>query len=211
MHDECLSVKGWSVADKVAPIVHECKAVLAGGTALALHLGHRESVDFDFFTNETFSVDEVTYSLTQAGLLLKTLDKGEKHIVATLDGVKFSLFAYPYPFVTPSIPYRGLLVASIVEIAAMKVVAISQRGTKRDFIDLYFILQQVPMLNIAQVMIEKYGKDSVNGIHIGKSLVYFADADSDYEPAYLPGKEVKWEKVKLFFRSNVKSLVSYFP
>jgi len=211
MHDECLSHHGWRVAQKVAPIAKKHTAVLAGGTALALHIGHRKSVDLDFFTLNSFSVDEVVFDLSRLGLSLKVLDKGERYVVASIDGVKFSLFTYPYPFVSDVIEHRGLSVAGIVDIASMKIVAISQRGTKRDFIDLYCILQQVPMSVITLNMSKRYGEEGINAIHIGKSLVYFADADSDYEPDYLEGQKISWDKVKIYFRKNVKSLVFSFP
>ncbi|HAK87896.1 MAG: hypothetical protein A2077_00575 [Nitrospirae bacterium GWC2_46_6] len=207
MHDECFSSRGWSVVKKVAPIAKKHAAVLAGGTALALHIGHRKSVDLDFFTLKTFSVDKVIFDLSRLGLSLKMLDKGELYVIASIDGVKFSLFTYPYPFVSDITEHRGLSVAGIVDIASMKVVAVSQRGTKRDFIDLYCILQRIPMPAIMLNMVKRYGKESINAIHIGKALVYFADADSDYEPEYLKGQKLSWDRVKSYFRKNVKSLV----
>jgi len=207
MHDECFSAKGWVVVEKTAPFVRKHDAVLAGGTALALHIGHRISGDLDFFTNKTFFADEVIFNLGQLGLPLRMMDKGERHIIASIDGIKFSLFVYPYPFTALLVPYRGLLVAGIADIAAMKVIAISQRGTRRDFIDLYCIMQQASVHDVVRTMSEKFGKEGNNAIHIGKSLVFFADADSDYDPEYLPGKQIKWETVKTFFRKNVKSFV----
>jgi hypothetical protein len=207
MHDGCFPPHGWIVVEKVAPIAKKHDAVLAGGTALALHIGHRKSVDLDFFTPQIFSVDEVVFDLSRLGLSFKILDKGERYVIASINGVKFSLFTYPYPFISDVTEYRGLSIAGIEDIASMKIVAISQRGTKRDFIDLYCILQQIPMPVISLNMVKMYGKESINAMHIGKALVYFADADSDYEPDYLEGQQISWEKVKAYFRKNVKSLI----
>lgn len=98
-------------------------------------------------------------------------------------------------------------VAGILDIASMKVIAISQRGTKRDFIDLYVILQEVPFHKIAEHMINRFGKERINPLHIGKSLVYFSDAESNPEPEYVKGKEIKWDKIKKFFKGHAKQFV----
>jgi hypothetical protein len=207
MQDKCFSEKGWLIAEKVAPLVNQYDAVLAGGTALALHLGHRVSVDLDFFSAMTFSVDKLLFELSRLELPMKILDQSNSHLVATIDGVKFSLFNYPYPFKAEPVKYRGLLIAGVLDIASMKIIAISQRGTKRDFVDLYCILQQTPIGSIAANMAERYGRERINSIHIGKSLVYFGDAESDYDPEYLTDREMDWEKIKYYFKRHCKSLV----
>ncbi len=161
MHNECFPDKGWAVAKKVIPIVQKHKAVLAGGTALALHLGHRISIDLDFFTSESFLVDEVVYEIGELGVPFKILDQGSAHVVAVIDGVKFSLFKYPYSFIAPIVTHKGMSVAGIVDIAAMKVVAISQRGTKRDFVDLYCILQTLPFNVVADNMVKRFGEQRI--------------------------------------------------
>jgi hypothetical protein len=86
----------------------------------------------------------------------------------------------------------------------MKVIAISQRGTKRDFVDLYSILQDIPFHRIAEHMIKRFGKERVNPIHIGKSLSYFSDAESNPDPEYIKGKSVKWDIVKKFFKRHAR-------
>lgn len=102
---------------------------------------------------------------------------------------------------------EGVPVAGAIDIASMKVVAISQRGAKRDFFDLYFVLQDIPFRKIAENMVKRFSKDRINPVHIGKSLVYFSDADADPEPR-LSGKEKpSWEKVKKFFVKNVQQMV----
>lgn len=89
----------------------------------------------------------------------------------------------------------------------MKVIANSQRGTKRDFIDLFFILQNTPFYKVAEHMVKRFGKERINPIHLGKSLVYFSDADSNPDPEYIKGKELSWDNVKKFFRNHVKQFV----
>lgn len=128
------------------------------------------------------------------------------HLVADIEGVKFSLFLYEYPFIERPTAYNEINVAGVLDIAAMKVIAISQRGAKRDFVDLYFILQNIPFHKVTEHMVRRFGKKRINPIVTGKALVYFSDADSDPEPEYA-GKKVKWETIKTFFKQHVKQFV----
>lgn len=89
----------------------------------------------------------------------------------------------------------------------MKIIAINQRGTRRDFIDLYCILQEVPFHKVSGHMVKRFGKERINPVNIGKSLVYFSDAESEPEPQYLKGKTVRWETVKKFFKQHVRQMV----
>ncbi|MEW6215946.1 MAG: nucleotidyl transferase AbiEii/AbiGii toxin family protein [Nitrospirota bacterium] len=98
-------------------------------------------------------------------------------------------------------------IAGVLDIATMKVIAISQRGTKRDFIDMYFILQDIPFHKVARHMIKHFGKERINPVHIGKSLVYFSDAESNPEPEYIRVREASWDKVKKFFKGHIKQFV----
>ena len=114
---------------------------------------------------------------------------------------------YDYPFTDKLTSYKGIKIAGLLDIAAMKIIAVSQRGTKRDFVDLYFILQDIPFHKMAGHIIKRFGQERINPVHIGKSLVYFTDADSNPEPQYLKGKDVKWDKIKKFFKSHVRQIV----
>lgn len=182
-------------------------AVLAGGTALALHLGHRISIDLDFFTGKVFNLEDIISSLRKTGLPFRIISEGEGYLIFEADGIKVSIFKYDYPFLERTPVYEGVPVAGIVDIASMKVIAISQRGTKRDFIDLYFVLQKMPFHIIAEHMKKRFGKERINPIHIGKSLVYFSDAESNPEPEYVKGKEIKWDNIKKFFKGHAKQFV----
>jgi len=178
---------------------------LAGGTALALQLGHRISVDFDFFTPVSFNPGQISRKLSQLGNFEEEqADKGT--VLGIFNGIKFSLFLYEQPIIYPLIKYRGINLAAIKEIAAMKVDAVSSRGVKRDFIDLYFICQSGLSLNdLLALYEEKFRKLSSNRIHIQKSLVYFDDAEEDEMPRMI--KEITWEKVKFFFEQQVRKIV----
>lgn len=207
MHKECLPEKGWKVLRELKGMLAKRGAILAGGTALALHIGHRISIDLDFFTNKEFKVEPVISEIRKTGLSFSIIAEGEGYITANIDDTKFSLFRYEYPFLDKPSLYRGIRVAGVFDIASMKVIAISQRGTKRDFVDLYFILQDIPFHKLAYHMVRRFGRERINPVHIGKSLVYFSDAECNPEPEYLKGKEVGWAKVRSFFSRHVRQFV----
>lgn len=179
-------------------------AYLAGGTAAALQMGHRISVDFDFFTLKNFDPKKVAEALSRHGsFVLDRADAGT--VLGEFQGVKFSLFVYEYPLIEKTHPYLSLFLASLQDIAAMKIDAIAGRGARRDFVDLYFLCHQGFLLHeILKFYQKKYQKLASNLIHIQKSLVYFADAEADEMPKML--KPVQWNHVKYFFEQEVKNL-----
>lgn len=179
-------------------------AYLAGGTACALQLGHRVSLDLDFFTHTEFNTQAV---LKQLGELpgFKLSETAKWTILGSFLKVKFSYFYYPYPIIGKTISFLNVKLASLEDIAAMKIAAICDRGTKRDFIDLYFLTQKgFSMDKILKFYDKKYGKLSNNIYHILKSLNYFIDAETQKNPKMLI--PVSWEKVKKFFQSQTISL-----
>ncbi len=207
MHRECFPDEGWTVLKRLKNIFSKHKAVLAGGTALAFHMGHRTSYDLDFFTQEDFRNESIISDIRRKGLPFSVISEGKGYLIMEVKGIKCSLFKYDYHFLERPIIYEGIRIAGIFDIASMKIVAISQRGTKRDFVDLYVILQELPFHKIAGHTMRRFGKERINPVHIGKSLVYFTDADSDPEPAYAKGRVVNWDEVKKFFRSHARQFV----
>ncbi|MBI5598198.1 MAG: nucleotidyl transferase AbiEii/AbiGii toxin family protein [Deltaproteobacteria bacterium] len=209
MHFKCLSPEARELMGTLGKTVRGHEFILAGGTGLALHLGHRISVDLDFFTRKAFSTEKVFQEMKRLGLNPKVLEESEGSLTVAIDGIKVSMFRYPYPFIEKMKDAGGVPVAGIIDIASMKMIAISQRGARRDFFDLYFILQDIPFRKIAENMAKRFGADRINPVHIGKSLVFFNDADSDPDPRLL-GKNkppLKWERVKKFFIRNVRQMV----
>lgn len=180
-------------------------AYLAGGTAAALQIGHRISVDFDFFTQKTFDPKKIAAALSQLGPF--TVDQSDKGtVLGEFKGVKFSLFIYEYPLIEKTHPYLSLSLASLQDIAAMKIDAVSGRGARRDFVDLYFLCHHgFSLEDSLKFYQKKYQKLASNLIHIQKSLVYFADAETDEMPNML--KPVRWDQIKRFFEQEVKRLV----
>ena len=200
MHEETLYLETKKVLEKIwdEPLLKDF--YLAGGTALALHLGHRKSVDLDFFS-ETYPAQEQ---------LLQTFNKYNPSIARQaagtldlyVDTVKISLFEYKYPLLQEKVRYENINLATILDIACMKLVAVAQRGTKKDFVDLYFVLQKYFSLEeLLSSFEKKYGDTKYQKLHLLKSLTYFEDAENDPEPDYLT--KISWEKIKTFFISQV--------
>lgn len=176
---------------------------LAGGIALSLQVGNRKSYDLDFFTqNKNFD---------EKKLLAKFIDNKnwqteieEKNtIYGKLFDSKISFIAYPF-FVPKqeSIFYGVIKVLSPIDIAVMKITAISQRGKKRDFFDLYWCVNNIDSLsNIIKKLPEQYPSVAHDFHHIIKALTYFVDAEEDPEPEIY--FETDWQKVKDFFKKEV--------
>ena len=181
------------------------EAYLAGGTAAALQLGHRISVDFDFFTMKEFIPKEISVALSKLGSFDEE-QESKGTLLGKFEGVNFSFFIYKYPLIFPAQKYLSVSIADIRDIASMKIDAIASRGAKRDFIDLYFICKSgYQLTDILDFYDKKYGRLSSNRIHIQKSLVFFNDAEPDKMPRML--KDAKWGKVKEFFEEEIKKIV----
>ncbi len=206
MYKKCFPSAGWTVLKKLGSLHEQHSAVLAGGTALALQIGHRISYDLDFFTSQAFTSEQIIRKIQATGLEYQVLSESEGTFLAEINGVKFSIFNYPYPWVENPIKIGSFQMANLLDIAVMKLIAISQRGTKRDFVDLYFILQSLPFHLIASALVKKFGRKRINPIHIGKALVYFSDAEADPEPRYASKKSLPWKKIKLYFNQHCKQL-----
>lgn len=181
------------------------KAYLAGGTALALHLGHRVSYDLDFFTQEEFDENKLLSGIKKISDF-QLEDITWRTIRGKFEGIRFSIFYYKYPVLYPPKKFGKINVIDIPDIAAMKIAAVASRGTKRDFVDLYFICKEHFLLKKAlQFYDKKYKNLATTYVHIMKSLVYFDDAESDEMPTML--KRVNWDEVKKYFEDEVKKLV----
>jgi predicted nucleotidyltransferase component of viral defense system len=166
---------------------------LAGGTCLALYLGHRQSYDFDFFIPADFNTSQIINILTGIGRYER--DNEEKNTInGMLNSVRVSFFGYKYDMIEDFGSYRGIRLAGIRDIAAMKLEAIAGRGSKKDFVDMYFLLKQFSLKEIFSFHALKYGVGLNNQYHHLKSLVYFADADAEAMP--LMTQPLEWGRIK---------------
>ena len=181
---------------------------LAGGTGLALQIGHRRSIDLDFFCRDEFNTMDIKNKLSRLGRFSVT--KEEKNTLnGILNGTRISYFHYLHPLLYPFKKLTGIKIAASMDIACMKVDVISSRGLRKDFIDMYFLCRKVKGLGqILKIFKRKYKSIAYNEMHILKSMVYFKDADDDPMPDLLV--DIDWDKVKTFFREEVKKLKPHF-
>lgn len=178
---------------------------LAGGTGLALQLGHRVSVDFDFFRTDGFSPDLLFRCLHRIGEV-ESLQEDDRTLTVIVSGVKLSFFSIPDGFLFPTQPYSFFQLADQRDIALMKLAAISGRGSRKDFIDLYTILRGDLSLETCFAWLpEKYGEGRFNAYHILKSLTYFDDAEREPMPRML--EPFDWEECKGYFVREAHAIV----
>jgi len=203
LHLEALTPAARGLAPRLFPHIADAGFIMAGGTALALQIGHRVSVDFDFFCAPDRFPPWLAQRIVQEFPQSQVLQDKAGTLDVLVEGAKCSFFAYPYRF-SPSVEsYTGIPLATVLDIGGMKVIAISQRGAKKDFADLYEVLRRNDFADVARNMRERYGSALLNAIHIGKSLVYFDDADKDPEPVYI-GAECVWVEIKEYFRQHTR-------
>jgi predicted nucleotidyltransferase component of viral defense system len=165
--------------------------VLVGGTALALQIGHRKSTDLDLFGKSEISHDDFLQALAHAGRV-QTLKKSKNMLIVTLNDIKVDFVNYTYPLIYPVVSVGNIRLASIQDIAAMKLNAIAGRGVKKDFIDVYYLLKQFTFKELIDFYLNKYPDGSE--FIVRKSMVYFDDADSESTPIIFDG--TGWEQVK---------------
>ena len=204
MHGNVLTQQAARLIDKF----HSFRSFyLMCGTALALHIGHRISVDFDFFSNEKLPPNllqkvkrifsdqsiEVTYqSVDQINLLL--------------GGVKTTFFYYPYPVMEPFAKFRGISLSSILEIAAMKAYAIGKRLAYKDYVDWYFLLSEnrVILPHVIDLAQRKFQGDFNDRLFLGQ-LASLEDVP-DQNIVFL-NKEVGRQSIEEFLREKIKEVV----
>lgn len=178
---------------------------LAGGTALAIQLGHRESIDLDWFIKKEFSAKILKNKLSSIGRF--TLDNEERGTInGTLDKVNVSFLHYPYKLLFPALDFNGVKIADKRDIAAMKIDAISSRGSKKDFIDLFFLLKEYSLNELLGFFEKKYADIKYNKMHILKSLVYFEDAEKEPMPIMI--KKIDWKTAKKIVIEEVKKFIN---
>jgi hypothetical protein len=203
MHEEILDTKRKEAITKIAQA--GAGFYLAGGTALALHIGHRDSIDFDFFQEQAFDTEVLFRKLEHIfeGGEIRKLQEEENTLTVLLDKeILVSFFTYQYPLLHSTVMWNGIELASIEDIAVMKLAAIIGRATTKDYVDLYFILQNHTLDSLLHAATKKVS--TFNQMLALKSLVYFDDVVLD-PIRYMPGHEVVWEEVKILLAKTVRA------
>ena len=174
---------------------------LVGGTALALRLGHRLSIDLDLFRDDSFSAGELLAHL-RGWPGFREVSKAPNTINAYLDGVKVDLISYRYPRLEPIAVIDGVRLLGEPDLAAMKLSAVCSRGRKKDFFDIAALLDRHPLKLMLDWFQQKY--EGSERFMVVRSLSYFGDAESDPDPGPLDGTD--WEVVKQKLEDAVAGL-----
>jgi len=204
MYPEVLSAKTQKVFKKISQFYWIKDFYLTGGSALALQINHRQSDDLDFFTPTNFNPQNLQIKLKSSGKLTEVkLDQNTLNCF--LDHIQLQFLYYPYKLLKPKISWQNIWLSSKLDIACTKLITISSRGSKKDFIDLFFLLQEFSLPYLIKQLDKKYTKTNYNITHILKSLVYFQDADNQPDPKM--HQPITWAKVK----STITIAVKNFP
>ena len=179
---------------------------LAGGTGLALQLKHRQSLDFGFYTPGEFDPQQLYANLAANVRTASLVRTADGTLISRLNGVECSAFRHRYPLLKPLVVNEYLAVASVEDIAAMKLAAIIQRGAKRDFFDLCVLLKRFELKKLLALTRKKY--PGMNEYIILQALTYFDEADRDPEGMRLkPVKPMAWADVKRRIEQAVRTFV----
>jgi len=179
---------------------------LAGGTALALRLGHRRSIDLDLFSE----TDELGWRTRQeivralAPLGVQVLEDVDGNLLTQVSGMHAGFFSYGYPLLDPTDSAEGVALAGLVDIGLMKLDALIGRGGRKDFYDLYAIAQEGSLTELLARGSHKYGYARDYELMAVESMVLFDNADRDVQPDLLI--QVPWEQVKEFFVAQARAL-----
>ena len=176
---------------------------LVGGTALAMQLGHRVSVDLDIFGEWDLNCDLVAVLRAVGNVQTPRGSKDGRMRFFTIDGVKVDCVTYSrYPWLDPPVCEEGVRLASERDIAAMKINAITNRGTRKDFVDLAFLLRRYSLSEMIEWYVAKYPDGHV--ALAARSLSYFADAEETPQPLML--QPFDWDEAKDIIRRSVRDL-----
>lgn len=195
LHWEILDHRRRRLLPKLRFLRQEYGFYLAGGTALALQIGHRTSVDFDFYSGEEFDHTRVLASFRQQVGECTLIQNPPQTLIVQLGDIGVSVFYYRYPLLKPVVKTQDLCLASKEDIAAMKLIAILQRGNQRDFVDLYFLMKEFTLERIFGWAKKKF--PPFNPYLALRALTYFKDAEGDPEKRrFRLLKNVDWAQVK---------------
>ncbi len=170
---------------------------LAGGTSLALRFGHRLSVDLDYFTQDPFDPESLHAALPLSDAVV--VGRSTNSLTLDAGGTKLDFLRHAYPLLEPLETADGVRLMSVPDVAAMKLNAIANGGSKKDFFDLCELAEVHSLSTMLEFFERKYG--NTDRFIVLRSLAWFEDADQEPDPVSLAG--LSWEQVK----ANVSALL----
>lgn len=203
MHPEAITSKAKKLLGKLKSFP---EYYLAGGTALALQIGHRISLDFDFFRQEHSSENALgKVEKTFGTKSFKIINNQKNQLTVSIGGIEISFIDYPFPVFSDLISHKGVRVLPSLEVAAMKAYTLGRRATFKDYVDLYFVLKKKigTLKEIVELSEKKHG-DSFNSRLFLEQLIYLEDIE--VESIQFLGESVSKNEVCSFFKEKVKKL-----
>ncbi|MFT5825497.1 MAG: putative nucleotidyltransferase component of viral defense system [Yoonia sp.] len=191
LQPQAVGPKLWQLLNRLMAEAELSDFYLVGGTALALHYGHRISVDIDLFTESAFDAVRLRERLTRRNQLVESTVE-ENTLTGLIDGIKCDCMAHQYSMVTGVQDYDGVRLIAVQDIAAMKLNAIANRRSKKDSWDLHELSRHFDREQVFSFYEKKYPRGS--RWNVEKSLSYFLDADGEPDPICLKG--LNWSQVK---------------
>ncbi len=176
---------------------------LVGGTNLALRFGHRLSIDLDLFTNQPFETESIYRVLESTFEGTVMASQSEQMLFVYIHDLKLDMVLLPYPWLQPFEEIEGIRLATLPDIAAMKLSAIARRGVKKDFWDIAELLDTFSLEQMISFYKAKYSSRDI--FHLLRSLVYFTDAETQKDPD--PLKKVNWKQVKTKVEKAVEKYI----
>lgn len=158
---------------------------LVGGTAIALHIGHRRSIDFDLFTAKEINRDKVQRIISQSGYQFQTTYEDGDQVQGIINQVSFTFYFYPFP-VVPEVEFSDIIkIPSLLSLAAMKAYALGRRAKWKDYVDMYFILRDHHTLEEVCAHTSNIFGSSFNPKLLRQQLAYFQDINYSEQVEYL--------------------------
>lgn len=194
--------------DRLSALPLMASFYLAGGTALGVHLGHRRSVDLDFFSRTPDAdLDAVKAAVASGFNRVEVVSQTDASLHLLCDGLPVDFVRYPYPLIEPPGEAFGLGLAGLRDLAAMKLAAISRRGLRRDFWDLREVLRSgLTLRECCEAYRQRFGVREADLYHVLRALTYFADAEKD--PVLPAGLDASgWIAIKAFFLTEAPKLL----
>ena len=207
MHGEVLPPSQQACLTRLGPAANELGFYLAGGTAVAIHLGHRRSVDFDWFV-PAFPVAtvELAHEFHDRGVSLDVSSVADRTLHGTVADVRVTFLEFRPGLIAPLVPWPeyGCRLASLEDLAAFKLLAVAQRGSKKDFFDVHALGSRYELSQMLDFYRRKFSVSDIGRVIAG--LTYFDDAEADPSPSMLDS--TTWESVKETLRDAVRGFAA---
>lgn len=194
LHKETVSTLLLNILHRLQSFPELDEFVLVGGTALSLQIGHRRSIDIDLFTTGTFPSETLPDFLSENAFSFHQQSRFKGGLLGHIDTIKVDFIRHAYPWIKTPELIEGIRMASLEDIAAMKLNAISGNGTRlKDFVDVAYLSGFMSLNEMMRWYEKKY--PDVNGVMALKSLCYFSDIDFSVDIDYVNTK-MNWETIE---------------